>query len=112
LIIFSTNLEPKELVDDAFLRRIPYKIEVTDPTEEEFRDLMRLFSDRFALPYDESMVEYLLDTHYRRIGRPLRCCHPRDLLQQIINRASYLEIEPQVTREAFDAAVANYFAVL
>ena len=49
LIVFSTNLEPKDLVDEAFLRRIPYKIEIIDPTEQEFRDLMKLMCGRAGL---------------------------------------------------------------
>ena len=48
LIIFSTNLEPKDLVDDAFLRRIPYKIEVIDPSEEEFRELFKIMAPIWA----------------------------------------------------------------
>ena len=62
LIIFSTNLEPRDLVDEAFLRRIPYKIEVVDPTEDEFRQLFRIVCPRLGFEYDEAAVEHLIQT--------------------------------------------------
>lgn len=112
LIVFSTNLEPKQLVDDAFLRRIPYKIEVADPNEQEFRRLMRIMADQLQIPYNDEAVTYLLEKHYRSCSRPLRCCHPRDLLMQIRNMCSYKNREPQMTPAMFDLAVSTYFAVL
>ena len=83
LVIFSTNLEPRDLVDEAFLRRIPYKIEIVDPTEDEFRELFKLFAARFECPYRPAPIERLIAEHYRRAGRPFRFCHPRDLLLQV-----------------------------
>ena len=65
LIIFSTNLEPRDLVDDAFLRRIPYKIEVTDPSEEEFRELFKLMCDIDGDRLRRGAIEHLIETHYR-----------------------------------------------
>jgi hypothetical protein len=112
LIIFSTNLEPRDLVDDAFLRRIPYKIEVTDPTEDEFRELFRLMCKKLNIAHDEQALDYLIDTHYRPIGRPFRCCQPRDLLLQVRNRCRYERREPVLTTEALDYAVETYFAVM
>ena len=61
LIIFSTNLEPRDLVDDAFLRRIPYKVEVEDPTEEEFRDLFKMMCPKVGFAYDEQADLFSLD---------------------------------------------------
>lgn len=112
LIIFSTNLEPKDLVDDAFLRRIPYKINVLDPTEEEYRQLMRFMAGKFQIAYDEPAVDYLVNTHYKAKKRPFRCCQPRDLLLQIMNHSAYHGQEAKMTPETFDVACANYFAVL
>ncbi|MDA1180608.1 MAG: AAA family ATPase, partial [Planctomycetota bacterium] len=83
LVIFSTNLEPKDLVDDAFLRRIPYKIEVCDPTEDEFRSLFRIMCPKMGCEHNEDVVSYLIETHYKSINRPFRCCQPRDLLLQV-----------------------------
>jgi hypothetical protein len=112
LIIFSTNLEPRDLVDDAFLRRIPYKIEVIDPTEVEFRDLFRLFCPRLGFAYQEAAINYAIETHYRKAQRPFRCCQPRDLLLQIRNYCLYHKKPLELTNEYFDFAVENYFAIV
>jgi hypothetical protein len=112
LVIFSTNLEPKDLVDDAFLRRIPYKIEVSDPTEEEFRDLFKMMAPKLGFEYDDDAVNYLLETHYRAVGRRMRCCQPRDLLMQVKNLCLYEARPVEMSKEAMDFAVENYFAVV
>jgi hypothetical protein len=112
LIVFSTNLEPRDLVDDAFLRRIPYKIEVNDPTEELYRELLTIMAPKVGVEYDQDSVNYLLEKHYRAVNRPLRCCQPRDLLLQIRNYCRYVRKPAKMTRENFDFAVQNYFAVM
>ena len=112
LIIFSTNLEPKDLVDDAFLRRIPYKIEVIDPSEEEFRELLKIMAPIIGLEYEESAADYLIEAHYKKVDRPFRCCQPRDLLLQIRNACHYTSRQPQMSKEFIDFAVENYFAVM
>jgi predicted ATPase with chaperone activity len=112
LIIFSTNLEPKDLVDDAFLRRIPYKIEVVDPTEEEFRNLFRMMCPKLGFEYRDEPIEYVLDKHYRQCQRPYRCCQPRDLLLQIQNYCLFHNKPLELSRDYFDFAVENYFAVM
>lgn len=112
LIIFSTNLQPRDLVDEAFLRRIPYKIDVTDPSEGEFRELFRRVAPKLGFEVREDAIDYLIDVHYRAAARPFRACQPRDLLLQIRNLCYYLEQPPQMTCEFFDAAVENYFAVM
>lgn len=112
LIVFSTNLEPKELVDDAFLRRIPYKIEVPDPSEEEFRQLFKIMAPMVGLEFDQDALDYLIESHYLPMKRPFRCCQPRDLLLQIRNYCHYLNVPPQMCHEYFDYAVENYFAIM
>jgi hypothetical protein len=112
LIIFSTNLEPRDLVDDAFLRRIPYKIEVTDPSEEEFRELFQMMAPIVDVDYSEEAVDYLIKTHYLPTKRPFRCCQPRDLLLQIRNYCHYLQAPPVMIPEYLDYAVENYFAIM
>jgi hypothetical protein len=112
LIIFSTNLEPKDLVDDAFLRRIPYKVEVTDPTEDEFRELFKLMAPKLGFEYRAEPIDYLIDKHYKAIGRRFRCCQPRDLLLQVRNYCFYEGKEPELCSEMMDFAVENYFAVM
>ncbi len=112
LIVFSTNLEPKDLVDDAFLRRIPYKIEVTDPDETAFRELVRIMAPIIGVDYDQDAVDHVIETHYKRVNRPFRCCQPRDLLLQIRNFCHYKNQPAVMSRENFDFAVENYFAVM
>ena len=112
IIVFSTNLEPKDLVDGAFLRRIPYKIQVLDPTPDEFHQLFERIAPTQGFQYDRSVVEYLLERHYRPVNRPLRSCQPRDLLLQVRNYCMYHGLPKVMTRDAFDFAVENYFSVM
>ncbi len=112
LIVFSTNLEPRELVDEAFLRRIPYKIEVVDPSEEEFRNLFEVLAPKLGIQYDAAAVDYLVEKHYKRVGRAFRFCQPRDLLLQVLNYCKYADVTPRMSPELFDLAVDNYFAVM
>jgi SpoVK/Ycf46/Vps4 family AAA+-type ATPase len=109
LIVFATNLNPDTLADEAFLRRIPYKIAVTDPTVEEFMKIFDLNCRRRNLRFHRVMVAYLLRRHYGPTGRPMRSCHPRDLLDQITALCRYKGIEPIISRELIDAACASYF---
>ncbi len=112
LIIFSTNLEPRTLVDEAFLRRIPYKIEIPDPSEDEFRELFKLVAANFGCPYQSAPIDRLIDKHYRQAGREFRYCHPRDLLLQVRSFCDYKGVPLEITDEYLDQAVTNYFAVM
>ena len=112
LIIFSTNLEPSDLVDEAFLRRIPYKIEIDDATEEEFHRLFELYARTFKCEYRPEVVDYVIATHYRPHHRPLRRCHPRDLLNQILNFCSYNDLPLEMLPEYFDQVVKSYFTTI
>ncbi|MGB4741202.1 MAG: AAA family ATPase [Fuerstiella sp.] len=112
LIIFSTNLEPKDLVDGAFLRRIPYKIEVPDPSEEEFRELCGIMSRVLNFEERPECVEHLIKNHYLAVNRPFRLCQPRDLILQVRNYCNYHQKPLEISNEAFDFAVANYFSIM
>lgn len=111
LIIFSTNLDPAQLVDDAFLRRIPYKIHVQDPTAEHFKKIFSILCPKYGVPYDEAALDYLIAAHYTG-KRPFRGCQPRDILEQIVNMAVYRKTPPQMTQECLDLACRNYFAAM
>jgi predicted ATPase with chaperone activity len=112
LIIFSTNLEPKDLVDEAFLRRIPYKINIANPDEQEFHRLFQLAAPALECEYDKAAVDYLIERHYRTANRPMRRCHPRDLLLQIHNYCVYNDVPMEMKPEYFDLVVPNYFTVV
>jgi hypothetical protein len=109
LSVFATNLEPRSLADEAFLRRIPYKIAVEDPSIEEFTQIFEMNCRRRHLKFHQVMVAYLHRRHYRPAARPLRACQPRDLLDQVTALCRYRGIEPAITRELLDAACDAYF---
>ena len=109
LVVFATNLDPKSLADEAFLRRIPYKINIEDPTVEQFAKIFELDCNRRGLRFHHVMVAYLHRRHYLPYGRSMRSCHPRDLLDQITAICRYEGREPVVTRELLDSACDAYF---
>jgi SpoVK/Ycf46/Vps4 family AAA+-type ATPase len=109
LIVFATNLDPESLADEAFLRRIPYKIPIEDPSIDEFTRIFELNCRKRKLRFHPVMVAYLQRRHYNPAGRPLRACHPRDLLDQVTALCRYRGVEPVITRELIDAACASYF---
>ncbi len=112
LVVFSTNLEPKDLVDDAFLRRIPYKIEAEDPPEADFRKLFEIMCKVTKVPYQAGAVDYLLEKHYKSVNRPMRMCQPRDLLLQVKNYCLYNDLPVELKPEYLDFACENYFSVM
>lgn len=112
LIIFSTNLEPTDLADEAFLRRIPYKIEVGDPSAEEFKTLFKIIAKGLHCEFRPETVDYLIREHYEPVSRPLRRCQPRDLLNQIRNYCVYNGLPVEMRNEYFDRVVPSYFTVV
>ena len=109
LTAFATNLDPKSLADEAFLRRIPYKIAIGDPTVEQFTRIFEMNCKRRNLRFHQVMVAYLQRRHYEPNNRPLRSCHPRDLLDQVTALCRYMGQEPVISRELLDAACRAYF---
>ena len=112
MIIFSTNLEPRDLADDAFLRRIPYKIEIGDPSLEEFRKLFQACCEGMGCAFQPQAVDYLVQTHYRPHNRPMRRCQPRDLLQQVANYCAFNGEAMQLAPQLLDRVVKSYFTVV
>lgn len=112
LLIFSTNMEPRDLVDEAFLRRIPYKIEVHGPPEAHFRELVDQQCAELDLDVEEGAVDYLVDEYFTKTGRAMRYCHPRDLMLQVHNLCKFREEPGVVNKETIDQAVLLYFSLL
>jgi len=112
LVIFSTNLPPKDLVDEAFLRRLRHKIEIIDPTFDIYRDIFRRVAQQKGVAYSEDALTYLLQEWYIKPERKLRASHPRDLCDQIIDISRYLQVEPVMSRELLDRAASSYFVEL
>jgi predicted ATPase with chaperone activity len=112
LIVFSTNLAPKDLVDEAFLRRIRHKIEVDDPSWEGYREIFKRVCESKEIDWDDRALAYLIQEHYIKAQRSPRACHPRDLLDQIIDIANYLNVPPTLSKELVDRAADSYFVEL
>jgi SpoVK/Ycf46/Vps4 family AAA+-type ATPase len=109
LTVFATNLDPMSLADEAFLRRIPYKIQVGDPSIEQFTKIFELNCRRRDLKFHPVMAAYLHRRHYLPTNRPLRACQPRDLIDQVAALCRYRGEEPTLNRENLDAACDAYF---
>jgi predicted ATPase with chaperone activity len=109
LIVFSTNLAPRDLVDEAFLRRIRHKIEIKNPSWDEYREIFRRVCEARGVPYDDRGLGYLIQEHYLKPNRPRRACHPRDLLDQLIDTARYTNVPPMLSKDLIDRACEAYF---
>lgn len=112
LVVFSTNLPPKDLVDEAFLRRLRHKIEVGDPSFEEYREIFKRVALDKKIEYNDQGLAYLLQEWYVKPNRKLRASHPRDLCDQILDISAYLAVPPAMTREMIDNAGRAYFVDL
>jgi hypothetical protein len=109
LLVFSTNIPPQQLGDEAFFRRIRHKIEVGDPDEEAFLKIMQLVCDANNVPYEEAAGHYIIERYYRPKSRHLRGVHPRDLIDLLLDISSFQNRDAECTRELIDLACASYF---
>ena len=109
LVVFATNIKPAELVDEAFLRRIHYKVFAESPTRADFDRIFENYCRQRSLSYDPGMVEHLLTNYFRPRGIKIRGCHPRDLIEQALAHAEYVGEPPRLTPELLEAACAGYF---
>jgi hypothetical protein len=112
LLIYSTNLTPQHVCDEAFLRRIPYKIEIFDPTEQQFRNLFELRSQQFGFDLQPGILDYLIEYHFKRTNRQLRFCFVEDLLNQAKDYCNFHEKPLVFNRDIAEMAVLNYFSRL
>ncbi len=108
-VVFATNLEPRSLVDDAFLRRLRSKVKVDYVTRIQFVEIFHLFCDQYDLELDPEAVEYLLAHYYDDGQRPMTACHPRDLIEQILDYCRFYQLAPRLTPENLDRACQSYF---
>lgn len=112
LVVFSTNLPPKDLVDEAFLRRLRHKIEIGDPSYEHYRAIFQNVAATKGVIYSDSGLAYLLQEWYIKRNRKMRASHPRDLCDQILDNARYLNVDPEMTSEMIDRAAGAFFVDL
>jgi hypothetical protein len=109
LVVFATNIRPAELVDEAFLRRIHYKVFAESPTVADFAQIFENCCREREVPYDRALVDQLLTNYYRPRHIALRGCHPRDLIDQALAQAAYLGEPRRLTPDLLEAACASYF---
>jgi predicted ATPase with chaperone activity len=109
LVAFATNIRPQELVDEAFLRRIHYKVLCESPNSEDYIVIFRNYCRTMNVPFKRELVEDLLENYYKPRHLPLRGCHPRDLIEQSLSLAEYLGKPPELTPELVRAACDSYF---
>ncbi|MBN2555985.1 MAG: ATP-binding protein [Anaerolineales bacterium] len=112
LVVFSTNLPPKDLVDEAFLRRLRHKIEVGDPSYDSYRKIFSIVAKQKGVKYLDQGLAYLLQEWYIKRKRKLRASHPRDICDQILDISRYMNVEPEMSKDLIDKAAAAYFVEL
>ncbi|MGH2604978.1 MAG: ATP-binding protein, partial [Anaerolineales bacterium] len=112
MVVFSTNLPPRDLVDEAFLRRLRHKIEVADPTYETYRDIFQKVAQAKRVKYSDQGLAYLLQEWYIKRNRKMRASHPRDICDQILDISRFLNVEAEMTKDLIDRAGESYFVEL
>jgi predicted ATPase with chaperone activity len=108
-LIFSTNLRPESLGDEAFLRRIQYKMLVKSPDDKEFRDIFVRFCQAKKLDFEPAIVEYLVEEHYKPTGKPFRRCQPRDIITHAIDLINFENRDWKLTKDVLDQAFLSCF---
>lgn len=109
IIMFSTNLDPNDLGDDALLRRIKFKFEIIDPTQDQWREIWKIMCRVYKVPYDDRGLDYLVSRWYAPDARPFRNCQPRDILLQMMAIAKYNMESVTLNADLLDAACMTYF---
>ena len=109
LIIFSTNLNPYSLADEAFLRRIRHKIFVGYVSPEQYLEIFRRVCGDHNIRFDAEAVRDMMARYYVISARPLCACHPRDLIENLVDRARFMGQTPQLTSQELDYVCATYF---
>jgi predicted ATPase with chaperone activity len=109
LLIFSTNLKPAQLGDEAFFRRIRHKIEIPDPTREQFLEILSRVCQQREMTLDTEAALYLVDHYYDRGSRAFKGCHPRDIVDLVADICAYHGEQPAFALRHLDAACHSYF---
>lgn len=109
VLIFSTNLRPLDLADDAFLRRIGYKINFGHLTEDQYKRIWRDACVEQSIQYEPELIDYLIGNLHGPAETPLLPCHPRDLLGIALDRIRYKNQPRVLTSELLDFAWESYF---
>jgi DNA-binding MarR family transcriptional regulator len=112
VLIFSTNLRPLDLADEAFLRRIGYKIHFDHLTEEQYKMIWRDVCSENAIRYEPELMDYLINDLHGGTDTPMKPCHPRDLLGIALDRIRYRNQPRALNRGLLDFAWDSYFVAV
>jgi predicted ATPase with chaperone activity len=112
LLVFATNLDPNDLVDEAFLRRINYKVQIGSPGRAEWEEIFRGVCEERSIEFDRSALDPIYKKYYDRYGIWPRGCHPRDIMDHLEAHAQYEGYEARMTSEALDRSCRSYFLVM
>jgi hypothetical protein len=107
LVVFSTNSPPQELIDDAGLRRIPYKFRVPVPTPTQYEAILRQACEAHGLALPDEVTAYLVEDFYPKTGVPMSAAHPKFLVEHVIERCRFQGIEPRMDLELVHDAALN-----
>jgi hypothetical protein len=108
-VVFATNLKPSELVDEAFLRRIHYKVLAESPSDAEFMRIFENYCRTKQLEFDPVLAEHVLRNELKPRSIKARACHPRDLVEHALSIAAYLGLPRALTADLLSEACATYF---
>jgi DNA-binding MarR family transcriptional regulator len=108
-LVFSTNLNPADLGDEAFLRRIQYKMLLRGPAEDEFERIFENYCTSRKIPCPNGLVNRVLEKFYRRTGKPIRRCHPRDVLNHALNLMHFEKLPQELTDDLMERAFQSCF---
>jgi predicted ATPase with chaperone activity len=109
LIVFSTNLNPGELVDEAFLRRIRYKLHVPDPNWDQFGEIFARACRERGVEFDNGALQHVIEEYYIKASRYPRGVHPRDLIDELMDIARFRGVPPVLSIQLLDEACNTYF---
>lgn len=111
-LMFATNLDPSDLVEEAFLRRIHYKIRVGNPSREGYADITRAVCEARGIPYVPQAVDHIYEKYYEGLGIEPRACHPRDIIDHIEDIARYHGVTAELTHDLLNRSCDTYFLVM
>ncbi len=109
MVVFATNLDPHDLVDEAFLRRIPYKVELPSPDHDEYCEIFTRACGDLGLEPNLAAIDHIYHRFYVQLGMEPRSCHPRDILQKLIELAQWENVPPQISPANLDHVCRSYF---
>jgi len=109
LLVFATNLNPGDLVEEAFLRRIHYKLHVKSPTRDQYEEIFKRVGQAMGVPFSKDGIDFIYHEFYGRRGIPPRACHPRDILEHVCDTARFNNVQPTLERELLRVSANSYF---